>query len=474
MKRVLIIGGGISGLAAAHFLRLHSLTDGPPIQCSLVERSPHFGGLIRTEKVDSFIIEGGPDSFISQKPWALDLCRQLGLNDQLIPSNDGLRKTYVLCKGKLIELPDGIMLMAPTKVGPFLRSPLISWPGKLRMALDWVLPAKSPSADETVASFVRRRLGREALEKIAEPLIGGIYGADVEQLSLRSTFPMFLDMEARHGSLLRGLLRRPSLSATSAGNSTSLFVTLRGGLSDLVKTLIDRLDGVELLPNRHIVTLTRAASTKDALPPYRAMLADGSEIPADALVLAMPAPRAAEILRAIQPSAANRLEQVPYTSAATISLAFARRDLAAWPVGFGFVVPHAAMRPLIACTWSSNKFSFRSDSEHLLVRGFAGGAHNSHLVDLDDDALVSLLRAELQAVAGIIATPILARVFRWRQAMPQYPLGHADQMARVQEDLAATPGLFLAGNAYNGIGLPDCINSGAQAARQVINYLKAL
>lgn len=469
MNRVIIIGGGISGLATAYFLQERSRREGGPLQCVLLERAPRFGGVIYTEKVGSFVIEAGPDSFLTQKPWGLELCRQLGLSDQLISSNDGQRKTYVWSEGRLMELPEGFMMMVPTKIGPFVRTPLISWPGKIRMAMDWMLPAHVPASDESVASFVRRRLGREALEKIAEPLIGGIYGGDVERLSLKSTLPFLLDLEGKYGSVIRGILRRPAPPASPSGKPPSLFTTLRGGLFDMVRALVSRLDSVEQRPG----CAARALLRPDSAGPgaFGVRLDDGTDLYADAVVAATPAPQTAALLDAVNPAAAVLLRQLPYTSSVTLSLAFAKRDLPRVPEGFGFLIPHVAQRALIACTWTSNKFPHRADADHVLVRGFAGGAHNPQVVDRDDDTLVALVRDELRVLAGITAPPLFARVFRWRAAMPQYPVGYADLLAQMRKHLVDTPGLFLAGNAFAGVGIPDCIHTGAQTAERVLEYL---
>ena len=468
MKRVIIVGGGISGLATAYFLQQGARRRGRPVECLLLERAPRFGGLIYTEKVGPFVVEGGPDSFLAQKPWGVDLCRRLDLSDELIPSNDHQRKTFVLTGGRLREMPEGLMLMVPTRVGPFLRSPLISWPGKLRIAMDWVLPARAPAGDESVATFVRRRLGREALEKLAEPLIGAIYGGDVERLSLKSTLPFLLDLESQYGSVIRGMRRRPAPALAPGGKPASLFMSLRGGLFDMVRALLARLDGVERRPGQAVRAVQRRTPAEWAV-----YLDDGTVLAAEAVVIALPAPEAVRVMAPSQPAAAALLKDVPYTSAVTVSLGFARRDLARAPEGFGFVVPRVERRPLMACTWTSNKFSFRSDGDHVLVRGFTGGAHHPEMVDLDDETLVRVVRDELRAWVGVTAEPVLARVFRWRQAMPQYPVGHVDRLAQVQAALAETPGLFLAGNAYAGIGIPDCIHTGAQTAGRVLDYLTA-
>jgi protoporphyrinogen/coproporphyrinogen III oxidase len=465
MRHVAIVGGGITGLAAAYYLNKRGRDV---VDYTLIESGPAFGGKIVSAREGGFVVEGGPDSFITQKTAAIELCRELGLGDKLISTNDAARKVFVWSRGKLRQMPEGVMLIIPTKITPFLKSSLISWPGKLRMSLDAVIPPRGDDGDETLAHFVRRRLGAEALDKIAEPMIAGIYVADAENLSLKSTFPRFLDMERKYGSLLRGMMRQrraPNGSNGRSGNShssTSLFMTLRGGLQEMTESLVEQLKPEALLLNRSVVALTREAGS------YRLTLSDGKRVRADAVVLAAPAYAAAALLREMDPSLASKLGQIRYVSTATVSLGFQRAKVKHSLEGFGFVVPRSEKRKIIACTWSSTKFNDRAPKEHVLLRAFVGGAHREDLAEQDDEAIVQMARDELREMMGIEAVPVLTRVFRWQRGNPQYEVGHGDRVAEIERLAAQHAGLYVAGAAYHGVGIPDCIQDGARAAEQIM------
>jgi oxygen-dependent protoporphyrinogen oxidase len=468
MKTVAIVGGGIAGLAAAYFLqeRGRGVFD-----YRLIESAPSFGGKIVSARENGFVVEGGPDSFITQKSGAIELCRALGLGDQLIGTNDAARKVFVWSRGKLRPMPEGVMLIVPSKITPFLKSSLISWPGKLRMGLDAVIPARREDGDETLAHFVRRRLGAEALDKIAEPMIAGIYVADAENLSLKSTFPRFLDMERKHGSLIRGMMQQRRARNGSNGSSASgesaptMFMTLRGGLQQLTEALVTRLNPQALLVNRRVVAFHHDAEA------YSLTLNDGQRIRAHAAVLATPAYVAAELLSEMDSALGSGLQRIHYVSTATVSLGFKRSEVDHPLDGFGFVVPRSERRKIIACSWSSTKFNYRAPEDHVLLRAFVGGAHAEYLAEQDDDALADLARAELRSMMGIKAAPVLTRVYRWRKANPQYEVGHQERVAAIDRLVAQHAGLYITGAAYHGVGIPDCIQDGARVADQIINGL---
>lgn len=464
--RVTVIGGGIAGLATAYFLLEHARAAGRSVKLTLFERSAGFGGKVISERRDGFVIEGGPDSFLTQKPAALQLCHSLGLDSQLIGTNEDRRKTFIWSKGSLRALPDGLTLIVPTRMLPFVRSPLLSWPGKLRMGLDLVIPRRRSNGDESLASFVRRRLGQEALDRLAEPMIAGIYAADAERLSLQSTFPHLLDLEQRYGSLIRGMLaqrRRAATGGTASRTGQAPFMTLRGGLATLIEVLVARLqaDGA-MLVNTQAQTLRQADSE------YLIYTHDGSCIAADAVVFATPAYVTAELLRPLAPAAADALGMIRYVSTVTISLGFRSKDLNHPLDGFGFVVPRNERRRILACTWSSSKFADRAPAGHSLIRAFIGGSRAEQFIGLDDDTLVDLVREELRLTMGLTAAPVLERIFRWRQANPQYDVGHADRVATIEGLVGQLPGLYLVGSAYHGIGLPDCIQNGKRVANLVL------
>ena len=468
---VAIVGGGISGLATAYYLQRHAAKAKRPLRYVLIERSPHAGGKIVTEHIDGygdapFVVEGGPDSFITQKPWALQLARELGMQDRFLGTNDHLRKTFVLQRGKPIPLPEGVMLLVPTRFTPFILSPLISPLGKLRMALDYMIPARMGEEDETLANFVRRRLGNEALDKLAEPLLSGIYNAEAEKQSLMATFPRFREMEKQHGSLIRGMLssmrNRPKPAAPPANAPTakplSAFISFRGGAQELITTLQPELTG-ELSFNTNVDAITASAVGASS---YELALSDGRSINARRVVLATPAFVSAELLRDLAPESSKLLTDIRYVSTGTISLGYRRNEFSHPLNGFGIVIPRSEKRPINAITWSSTKFAHRAPSDHALIRVFFGGSRNPEIVERSDDDLLSIASSELHALMGIDATPIFHRIFRWRNATPQYDVGHLQRVDAIEA--ALPPGVMVTGSPYRGIGIPDCVHQAQQTA----------
>jgi len=469
VKQVVIIGGGIAGLATAYFLQARARLASMPIAYTLVESGATFGGKISSAREGGFVVEGGPDSFLTQKTIALELCRALALGDQLIGTSDVKRKTLVWSRGQLRPMPEGVMLIVPTRVMPFVRSSLISWPGKLRMGLDLLIPPRRDDGDESLSHFVKRRLGAEALDKIAEPMIAGIYVSDAEHLSLKSTFPRLLDMEKKYGSLIRGMVqqRRTSNGRGPHGEAPpSMFMTLRGGLHDLVEALVAHLDANALLCNTRVIAVGRDGDG------YRVALSSGNSLPADSVVCATPAYVTAELLAGMAPALAGSLKSIRYVSTATVSLGFRRAEIHHPLDGFGFLVPKGERRRILACTWSSTKFSQRAPDEHVLLRVFIGGARSEQLAEQDDAALTLIAREELRAMMGIAAEPVLSKVFRWHKGNPQYDVGHLTRVAQIEGLAAEFPGLYLAGSAYHGVGIPDCIQDGAHVADQILSRLR--
>ncbi|HEV7730837.1 MAG TPA: protoporphyrinogen oxidase [Candidatus Binatia bacterium] len=450
-RRVVVIGGGIAGLAAAHRL----VEGGHAV--TLLEADTRLGGSVGTEHADGFLIERGADAFITDKPWALALCERLGITESLIGTQPGERRTHVVHDGKLHALPEGFLLLAPTALGPLLRSSLFSWPGKLRMALDVVLPARGDTTDESLASFVRRRLGREALDRVADGLVGGIYTADPERLSLAATMPRFLAMEREHGSVIRGL-RASSGAVSGSGARYGLFATFRDGMGSFVDAVAGRLPDVRL------------GAAVEALTPVAArwrVHAVGETLDADAVIVTTPAPIAGHLLAPLDAVLGRELADVAYASSATVTLGFRTSDVPHALPGFGFVVPFSEHRALLACTFASRKFAGRAPEGHELIRAFVGGARRPDMAVLDDDALVATVRDELRVLLGIAAAPVLVRTQRYVQAMPQYAVGHLDRVAAIDAHMATLPGLALAGAAYRGVGIPDCVRSGEAAADAV-------
>ncbi len=460
--RIAVIGGGISGLAAAHRLGELAAAGGRRIDLHVYEASQRPGGVIATERSDGYVLERGPDSFLSEKPAALRLCERLGLTDRLVGTQEQFRRTYVVRDGRLHPLPDGFLLMAPTRFWPLLTTPLFSWRGKLRMGLDLVLP-RGHGGDQSLSEFVTRRLGREALERVAQPLVGGIYTADPAALSLAATMPRFLEMERRERSVVRAMWRQQRSAARREGSGArwSLFLSFDTGLQCLVDALAQRLPDGVLRCGRTVADVTRTSQGGWQLD-------DGEHF--DALLVATPAAATAALLRRLDAALATELDAIPSASSATVTLAFRREDVAHPLDGFGFVVPHVERRTLLAATFSSLKYPGRAPADTVLLRAFVGGALRPELVELSDAALLRMVRDELGDLLGVRAEPLLTRIARWRQAMPQYQVGHLERVARIRARAGAL-GVYLAGNAYEGVGIPDCIRSGESAAEALFSGL---
>ncbi|HSF07073.1 MAG TPA: protoporphyrinogen oxidase [Methylomirabilota bacterium] len=462
--RLVVIGGGIAGLAAAHRAVELARERSIPLDLTVLEARDRLGGTIETERAGGFLIEAGPDSFLSEKPWALALCRRLGLEPRLVGTDDRFRRTFVWFRGRLHPLPEGFQLLAPTRLRPFLASRLLSWPGKARMALDVILPRGAAGDDESLGAFVRRRLGREALERVAQPLVAGIYTADPEELSLRATMPRFLELERAQRSLIIGLWRAsrggPAASGTS-GARWSLFVTLSDGMGELVHALAARLPAGAVHLKRRVTGVVRRAAAW-------AVDGGGPTVEADRVIVAVEAHAASRLLRYVDPSLTTLLQVIPYASSATVSLGYQRAAIRHPLDGFGFVVPRVEGQALLACTFSSVKYPGRAPDGHVLLRCFLGGALNAGILERDDDELVRLAGQELAAALGLVGEPILIRVARHPAAMPQYVIGHLRTLEAIDQRLQAAPGLYLAGSAYRGIGIADCVRSGEAAAERAL------
>ena len=474
LRTVAVIGGGISGLSTAYALYEKAAAAGVPIRCTVVDAAPSWGGKIVTHRVGDLVTEAGPDSFLSQKTAAIELCAKLGLTDQLINTNETSQRACVFSQGRLRELPEGLVVISPNQLGPFLRSGLLSWSGLARMGLDLAMPAKRSSNDESLSSFFRRRMGRQAFERMLEPLMAGIYAGDAEQMSVQATFPRFVELEQQYGSVIRGMMtaRKSGPSATSAGPKRTMFVSLKNGLSDLVDALVRRLteQGVTLKSGT-VVDALRVRSHQPGRWMYDVILGDGSALSVDSLVLATPAYVSAELVRPLTPIAGGLLDMIPYASTATIAMAYPRAAVAGAAEGFGFVVPRAEGRDLIAATWTSLKWPHRAPADQLLVRCYVGGVGREAILQLDDRALVARVREELASMCGVTAEPNYVEVNRWIKAMPQYTLGHLDRLNQIEAALSRYGGLVLTGAGYRGVGIPDCIRDGAVAADRVVRYL---
>lgn len=474
MKRIVIIGGGISGLAAAHRLIELSTERSEPIQLSILEASNKLGGTIQTELRDDFLLERGPDSFISEKPEALALVKRLGIEPALIHTNAQHRRSFIVRKGKLRSVPEGFQLLAPSRFWPFLASDVFSLTGKLRMAADLLLPRKhsNGSNDESLASFVRRRLGREALERMAQPMVGGIYTADPETLSLRATLPRFLDMERDHRSLILGMWRKGRTAKAETGVSGarySLFLSFDRGMQVLIDELAKAIQKGKSSNTIRLSTSVKSLERDSDKTGWTIRTEQDEIITADAICLAVPAYVASQLLRDSAKQLSSRLAQIKYASTATINLAYRRPDINHKLDGFGFVVPFIERRSLIACTLSSVKFSGRAPNDYVLLRAFVGGALQPEMLSLEQEEMVRLVNADLCELLGINGQPLFTETANWANSMPQYQLGHLQQIDEIEKLAAKLQGLTLAGNSYRGAGIPDCIRSGEIAAGQLMN-----
>jgi len=458
---VAIVGGGITGLAAA--LRLTEA--GVPFV--LIESAERLGGKIATERIDGFVIEGGPDCLLAAKPAGVAFCRTLGLLDRLRGTNPAFRRTFVQRRGRLHELPEGLTGLVPSRITPLLATQLLSPLARLRAGLEAIVPARRVGGEESIAAFVTRRFGREAYDWLVEPLLSGIYAGDGERLSLAATFPQLVELERTQGSVVRSMLRRRLRGGKTGGGVPTGFVTPAGGLGELVEAAAQRLPAGSVRVGLGVEALTVHDDG------YTVRLADGDRFTTSAVILTTPAFASAKVLRILDPVLARELEAVPFVSTATVSLAF---PAAAIPVGrrlsgYGYVSPRAEGSPVVACTWTSNKFPDRVPADGVLIRFFIGREGQEEIVFQPDATLVGLARAELARLFGITGEPRLSRVFRWERGMPQYVIGHEQRIERITRLVGRHPGLHLAGASYTGVGIPDCIAAGQRSVDALLTRI---
>jgi len=461
MTRIAIIGGGISGLAAAFALEEHRHAGN--VEYMVYESSPRLGGVLRTEHIQRCVVEAGPDSFITEKPWATDLCRALGLGDQLIGSNDADRKTYILVRGQLIPIPDGLMFLVPTRILPTGFSPLFSWATKLRIAKEFFHRPRAAQADESVASMVERHYGPEMVDRLAGPLLSGVYGGEAASLSVRAVLPRFAEMERTHGSLGRALLAARNKMPRPANQPVPpLFTSFRHGMQQLVEALVPRLHPASLLTNTRVESIQRETAGWS-------VSAASKSAHFDAVILAVPARVAAQLLCDSIPELSGELDAIQYSSSITVALGYGRGVRQSLPPGFGFLVPRSEGKRLLAATFVHNKFAHRAPDDLALLRCFFAGSNAENVWQLSDDAIIAVVRNELQGIVGLRSTPLFARVYKWKSAMAQYGVGHLERLDRIERLCRQLPGFALAGNGYRGIGIPDCIRSGTEAVKQLLN-----
>jgi oxygen-dependent protoporphyrinogen oxidase len=470
VRRVAVIGGGISGLAAANRL----MEARPDVDLLLAESRPRLGGVLWTVHEDGFQVEQSADNFITTVPWGLDLCKRLGLADELVQTNPNCRRTYVIRSGRLCRLPDGFLMMAPTQMWPLAVTPILSPLGKLRAAIEYVLPPRKDDSDESMAAFVRRRLGREVFERLVEPLVSAVYAADMEKLSLLATLPRFREMERKHGSLIRAMRsqmkarrKTDAQAASQSGARYSMFVTLRTGLTRLVEALAARLPQGSLRLNTEVQRLERRGEG------WRLYLFNGDRSAVatedvDAVILATPSHVAGRLLAPQNADLGQQLVGIAHSGTAILSVAYRREQVGHALDGMGAVVPAVERSPILAISFSSRKYTHRAPEGTELLRVFAGGERQPELATLEDAKLIPQILEELGRLLHIRGEPIYLTTAHWPGTMPQYYVGHLDRVAAIESHVAAIPGLELAGNAYRGVGVPNCIHSGELAAEKVL------
>lgn len=484
MKRIIIIGGGAAGLSAAYKVR-RAAAAGHDVDCVVLEKEDRVGGKLVTDIVEDadggqYVVDGGSDAFVSTKPAVGRIARMLGIVDEMVPAREENKKTLIVKGRRLIELPDGIMMFAPTKLLPLATTSLYSWPGKFRMALDWFLPRKERWAegetaqdhDETLEEFVVRRMGREALDRVAEPLVGGVHASDPTQMSLAATFPNFLEMEQEFGSVVRGFLNerkkreemRKKYPPKPGGKPWAFFNTFHRGMQDLTDGMADAI-GCERIKTGVAATIIERAGDG-----WKVTLDSGEIVEGDALIVATEAWAATRLMRDVDAAISDLLESIPCSSSATVSLAFREEDCPFDTRWFGILSPMVEERPILAVTLSSSKWPDRAPAGKILLRGFIGGPGNQHLLETTDDELVETIRTQLVELLGLRADaqPLITRVYRWNGGMPQYTLGHLDRVDEIEQRCDAVPALALAGGAFRGVGIPNCIESGERAVTKVL------
>ncbi len=471
-RRIAVIGGGIAGLAAAH--RIVELD--PHCELTLFEADSRAGGVVSTIHEDGFQVEQSADNFITTVPWGVDLCRRLGLADQLVGTNPAFRRTFVVCRGRLHPLPDGFLMMAPTRLWPLAVTPILGPMGKLRAAMEYFIPPSESDADESMAAFVRRRLGRETFDRLVEPLVSAVYAADLEQLSVLATLPRFREMERDFGSLVRAMrhqMKNRPLSSSESGARYSMFVTLRDGLSSLVEAITASLPTDAVRLNSPVARIERDGEG------WRVETILGAQPQAvtasfDAIILATPSPVTAELLKPLDASLAADLATIVHSGTAILTLGYDDRQIGHPLDGMGAVAPAIERCVILAISFSSRKYIHRAPPGKTLLRVFVGGARRPDLAAMSDAELRPLVLDELSRLLQIDGEPCYCNIARWPGTMPQYHVGHKELVARIESRVSALPNIALAGNAYHGVGVPDCIHGGELAAERILSGLSML
>lgn len=467
MKRVVIVGGGITGLAAAHALEKAEARH----EVRIVESAGQLGGNLQTVRHNGFIIDAGPDSWVAAKPHATKLAREVGLGDELIGTRPDTRRVYIVWQRKLHPMPEGLILGVPTEIKPLVDSELLGWDAKLRAGLDFVVPQKvwKDDDDESIASFVSRRLGPDVSERLAGPLLGGIFAGDPEALSVRACVPQLVEAERDHGSIIRAMralkAKRKAQAASGSGEATA-FISLKRGVGDLVVNVAHKLRDAEVTTNRAVKAVVRLPEG-DTRGRWMVKTSDGAMF-ADDVVLCVPAHVATKLLADTDETLSSYCSELDYSSAATVFLAYRKFDVRHPLDAFGILIPRAENRPILACTFVSSKWDHRAPSGQVLLRVFFGGAGHEDMLDRDDSDLVKTARSQIQDLLNIDRAPMFTRVFRFRDSSPQFHVGHLARVKKIMARAAELPGLHLGGNGYLGSGIPDMVRTGEEIAARII------
>jgi protoporphyrinogen/coproporphyrinogen III oxidase len=481
LKEIVVIGGGVTGLAAAYKIK-RAAGEGHDVSFTLVEKDERLGGKIAGEVTgDGFVVDGGPDCFLTEKPAVHRLAKLIGIEDDKLPTDEARKGTWILSRGGLHKMPDGVMMFAPTKFVPFATTGLFSWPGKIRAGMDLFIPRKERWAegetardhDETLESFVTRRMGREILDHLAEPLVGGVHASDPSQMSLAATYPRLLDMEQKFGSMIGGFVdARKKVAAMKkkyppkpGEKPRTFFTSFKHGMVTLTNALADAAG------REHMRTGVGVSAVARDGEKWRVTLSSGEVLEADGVVIATEGWSASVLMKDVDAEVSAALGGISHSSSATVSLAFDTEDLGFDLNAFGVLCPMAAQRKLMACTYSSTKWPGRAPAGKTLMRGFVGGPHNQKIMENDDETIARIVTDEFRGILGLKAEPIWSRVYRWTNGMPQYTIGHLDRVDVIERKTAETPGLGIGGGAYRGVGVPNCIESGEKAVSKVLGDL---
>ncbi|GGH15691.1 protoporphyrinogen oxidase [Paenibacillus segetis] len=462
-SKVVIIGGGLTGLSAAFYIRKFYREKGLIPQITIVDKDSRLGGKIETLHRDGFVIEKGPDSFLARKTAMIDLAKELEIDHELVSMNPEAKKTYIVHRRELHPMPSGLVLGIPTELGPFLKTGLISLSGKARAMLDFVLPRRKSKEDESLGHFIERRLGAEVLQNVTEPLLAGIYAGDTHHLSLQSTFPQFGELEQQYGSLIKGMMTGKKPVETHTGTKRSAFLTFRQGLQSLVHALVYELSDVDQRLEAQVASIS-----KNDAGGYQVVLASGESLQADDVIVTAPAFAAADLLRPYVDVSA--LDAINYVSVANVVLAFDRRDLKGLFDGSGFLVPRKEGMSITACTWTGVKWLHTSPDDKMLLRCYVGRSGDEQKVFLSDEALTDLVLQDLHELMNIQAVPLFSEITRLPKSMPQYPVHHLQHIAELRRSIESSlPGLYVTGAAFEGVGLPDCIKQAKEMAQGMAN-----